>query len=77
MPRPVVVVLNRKGGVGKTSTCFHLSGALARMGRRVFLIDAIPRPISPRACWGERQRILPEPETSSCTAMPSSPTPGR
>ena len=30
---PVVCVLNQKGGVGKTSTCFHLSGTLAQLGR--------------------------------------------
>ena len=30
-------------GVGKTATCFHLSGALAKMGRRVLLIDCDPQ----------------------------------
>jgi chromosome partitioning protein len=39
----VIVVLNRKGGVGKTSTCFHLSGTLAKAGRRVLLIDTDPQ----------------------------------
>ena len=43
MPALCVVVLNRKGGVGKTSTCFHLSGALAKMGRRVLLVDCDPQ----------------------------------
>ncbi|MBX6315732.1 MAG: ParA family protein [Isosphaeraceae bacterium] len=38
-----VVVLNRKGGVGKTSTCFHLAGTLAQGGRRVLLIDTDPQ----------------------------------
>ena len=38
-----VVVLNRKGGVGKTSTCFHLSGTLAKAGKRVLLIDTDPQ----------------------------------
>jgi chromosome partitioning protein len=39
----VVAFLNRKGGVGKTSTCHHLGGALARRGRRVLLVDADPQ----------------------------------
>ena len=38
-----VVVLNRKGGVGKTSTCFHLAGTFAKSGRRVLLIDTDPQ----------------------------------
>lgn len=38
-----VTLLNKKGGVGKTSTCHHLSGALAQLGRRVLLVDADPQ----------------------------------
>ena len=38
-----VVLLNQKGGVGKTSSCHHLGGTLARDGRRVLLIDADPQ----------------------------------
>jgi chromosome partitioning protein len=37
------VVLNRKGGVAKTSTCFHLAGALAKAGRKVLLADLDPQ----------------------------------
>jgi chromosome partitioning protein len=37
------VFLNRKGGVGKTSSTFHLGGTLARSGRRVLLLDADPQ----------------------------------
>jgi chromosome partitioning protein len=43
MPASVIAVLNRKGGVGKTSTCFHLSGALTKMGHRVLLVDCDPQ----------------------------------
>ena len=40
---PVVCMLNQKGGVGKTSTCFHLSGTLAQLGRRVLLDENDPQ----------------------------------
>jgi len=39
-----IAVVHRKGGVGKTSTCMHLAGALARLGRRVLLIGLGARP---------------------------------
>jgi chromosome partitioning protein len=38
-----ITVLNQKGGVGKTSTCHHLSGVLAETGRRVLLVDNDPQ----------------------------------
>jgi chromosome partitioning protein len=40
---PVITLLNQKGGVGKTSTCYHLSGTLAQLGRRVLLVDNDPQ----------------------------------
>jgi chromosome partitioning protein len=39
----VVTFLNLKGGVGKTSGCFHLAGSLARAGKRVLLLDNDPQ----------------------------------
>ena len=42
---PVITVLNQKGGVSKTSTCHHLDGALARMRRRVLLVDNDPQAV--------------------------------
>jgi chromosome partitioning protein len=39
----VVSLLNQKGGVGKTSTCHHVSGALARAGKRILLVDNDPQ----------------------------------
>lgn len=38
-----VAVINRKGGVGKTSTCHHLSGVFAGYGLRVLLVDMDPQ----------------------------------
>jgi chromosome partitioning protein len=39
MPK-TVAFLNKKGGVGKTSTTFHLGGELARRGLHILLVDA-------------------------------------
>jgi chromosome partitioning protein len=42
-PRPRVVgIVNRKGGVGKTTTAFNLAGALAERGRQVLVVDLDP-----------------------------------
>jgi chromosome partitioning protein len=39
----IITALNQKGGVGKTSTCYHLAGTLAQSGRRVLLVDNDPQ----------------------------------
>jgi len=39
----VVAVFNQKGGVGKTTTTFNLTAALARVGRRPVAIDLDPQ----------------------------------
>jgi chromosome partitioning protein len=38
-----IVLLNQKGGVGKTSTTHHLAGTLAKMGKRLLLVDNDPQ----------------------------------
>lgn len=39
----IVALLNRKGGVGKTTLALHLAGHWDRQGKRVTLIDADPQ----------------------------------
>ena len=38
----VLCVINRKGGVGKTTCAFNLAGALAHKGRQVLVVDLDP-----------------------------------
>src|SRR3954453_3158338 len=49
---PVITASNQKGGVGKTSTCHHLAGALAQSGRRVLLVDNDPQASLTQWIWG-------------------------
>src|SRR4051794_7026299 len=46
--------LNRKGGVGKTSSVFHLAGCYARSGRRVLICDLDPQASLSQGFFGPR-----------------------
>jgi chromosome partitioning protein len=39
----ILAAINLKGGVGKTSICLHLAGAMALSGRRVLAVDNDPQ----------------------------------
>lgn len=57
---PIIALCNLKGGVGKTSTTFHLGGTLARDGRRVLLVDADPQASLTQGFFGpDAMRGLP------------------
>lgn len=61
---PVVTFLNQKGGVGKTSTTFHLAGSLARSGRSVLIVDNDPQASLTQGIYGsEATERIPPTET--------------
>ena len=39
----IISLFNNKGGVGKTTLAYHLSCALAEMGKKVLMIDLDPQ----------------------------------
>ena len=62
---PTVAVVNRKGGCSKTSTCYHLSGALAQSGKRVLLVDLDPQANLTQGFFGpQASELLPPQKTA-------------
>lgn len=52
-----VTFLNRKGGVGKTSSVHHLGGAYAKNGNRVLLLDMDPQQSLTQGLLGARTAL--------------------
>jgi chromosome partitioning protein len=57
----IITLLNQKGGVGKTSTCHHLAGTLALLGRRVLLVDNDPQSSLTQGLWGPSVALAVDP----------------
>ena len=75
---PVVCVMNQKGGVAKTSTCHHLSGTFAQLGRRVLLVDTDPQASLTQGFFGPKWlRSLSPEETIASVLAGHRPFPGQ
>src|SRR5215470_17225936 len=47
-----ICFINQKGGCGKSSSCYHLGGALAGRGFKTLLVDADPQGSLSQAFFG-------------------------
>lgn len=70
-------VLNQKGGVGKTSTTFHLTGALSLMGKRVLVLDNDPQSSLTQVLFGAAAALAIDPAESIAAIYSDDADPGR
>ncbi len=54
-PVRVIAMMNQKGGVGKTTTTVNLAAAIARLGRKVLIVDLDPQAHATLHVAGERE----------------------
>ncbi|MFP4144306.1 MAG: ParA family protein [Phycisphaeraceae bacterium] len=72
----IMALMNQKGGVGKTTTCASVGGALARAGRSVLLVDLDPQAhltlsvgVEPDELDRSLYDLLADPETTAAEVV--------
>ena len=71
----IITMLNLKGGVGKSSTTFHLGGTLARRGRRVLLVDNDPQSSLTQGLYGPDATAALDPAATIAALYHGDPVP--
>jgi chromosome partitioning protein len=71
MPK-IVAFMNKKGGVGKSSTVHHLGGTLVRRGLKVLLVDVDSQANLTEGLLGAEQTEMMEPSTTLAAIMDES-----
>ena len=71
----IITMLNLKGGVGKSSTTFHLGGTLARRGRRVLLVDNDPQSSLTQGLYGPDATAALDPAATIAALYRRDPVP--